>query len=138
MINSSNLLSQVLNSFDFFDRSRSKIKASQLPFSQRQPTCKIMETNKPNSPKDINNKSTEDLAREARITKEDLEALGPEDDNLRNDGGDDDQLLKRVRKVDFSGDDLDVPGSELDDEQEQIGSEDEENNSYSNANDEQE
>ena len=32
---------------------------------------------------------------------------------------------------DKSGADLDVPGSELDDEQENIGSEDEENNSYS-------
>lgn len=32
---------------------------------------------------------------------------------------------------DVSGDDLDVPGSELDDEQEVIGSEDEENNYYS-------
>ena len=32
---------------------------------------------------------------------------------------------------DVSGGDLDVPGSELDDEQENIGSEDEENNYYS-------
>ena len=32
---------------------------------------------------------------------------------------------------DQSGDDLDVPGTELDDEQEKIGSEDEENNYYS-------
>ena len=32
---------------------------------------------------------------------------------------------------DVSGDDLDIPGAELDDEQEAIGSEDEENNSYS-------
>ena len=32
---------------------------------------------------------------------------------------------------DVSGDDLDVPGSELDDELENIGSEDEENNHYS-------
>lgn len=32
---------------------------------------------------------------------------------------------------DMSGDDLDVPGSELDDQQENIGSEDEENNYYS-------
>jgi hypothetical protein len=30
-----------------------------------------------------------------------------------------------------SGDDLDVPGSDLDDEQERIGNEDEENNYYS-------
>lgn len=34
-------------------------------------------------------------------------------------------------KEDMSGDDLDVPGSELDDEQESKGSEDEENNHYS-------
>jgi hypothetical protein len=32
---------------------------------------------------------------------------------------------------DMSGDDLDVPGTELDDDQEEIGSEDEENNYYS-------
>lgn len=32
---------------------------------------------------------------------------------------------------DMSGGDLDVPGSELDDQQEEIGSEDEENNYYS-------
>jgi hypothetical protein len=32
---------------------------------------------------------------------------------------------------DFSGSDLDIPGSELDDSQEEIGSEDEENNLYS-------
>ncbi len=32
---------------------------------------------------------------------------------------------------DVSGDDLDIPGAELDDAQEIIGSEDEENNSYS-------
>jgi len=32
---------------------------------------------------------------------------------------------------DFTGEDLDVPGSELDDKQEEIGSEDEENNYYS-------
>jgi hypothetical protein len=32
---------------------------------------------------------------------------------------------------DVSGDDLDIPGTELDDEMERIGSEDEENNHYS-------
>ena len=32
---------------------------------------------------------------------------------------------------DMSGDDLDVPGSEIDDQQESVGSEDEENNYYS-------
>jgi hypothetical protein len=34
-------------------------------------------------------------------------------------------------KQDHSGSDLDIPGSELDDEQEDLGSEDEENNGYS-------
>ncbi len=34
-------------------------------------------------------------------------------------------------KEDMSGDDLDVPGSELDDQMESVGSEDEENNYYS-------
>jgi hypothetical protein len=38
---------------------------------------------------------------------------------------------------DASGGDLDVPGSELDDEREKDGNEDEENNSYSLAADEQ-
>ena len=85
----------------------------------------------------IKNKSTEELAKDAKVTKEDLEALGPKDANLSDDGGDDEQLIERKRKVDFTGDDLDVPGSELDDAQERIGSEDEENNLYSNAEEEE-
>ena len=79
-------------------------------------------------------KSTEELVDEAKITKEDLEALPPKSANLNNDGGDDEQLLERKEKVDFGGEGLDVPGSELDDEQERIGSEDEENNAYSRSN----
>lgn len=67
---------------------------------------------------------------ESDVTEEDLQALGPKD--LSMDMGDDEQLLKnRVWPVDMAGEDLDVPGSELDDENEAIGSEDEENNSYS-------
>lgn len=38
-------------------------------------------------------------------------------------------------KDDMSGSDLDIPGAELDDDQEDIGSEDEENNYYSQADD---
>lgn len=37
---------------------------------------------------------------------------------------------------DYSGSDLDIPGSELDDDQEDIGNEDEENNYYSLGDDE--
>ncbi|HEY5826557.1 MAG TPA: hypothetical protein VIT44_19435 [Cyclobacteriaceae bacterium] len=65
----------------------------------------------------------------SELTKDDLLALGPIDQSL--DEGDDELLRARNSKVDFSGKDLDVPGSELDDESESIGSEDEENNSYS-------
>jgi len=63
------------------------------------------------------------------VTKEDLNALGT--DNLANDEGEDDGLKNRVDPVDFAGQDLDIPGSELDDDSESVGSEDEENNSYS-------
>ncbi|KFF04068.1 hypothetical protein [Flavobacterium reichenbachii] len=38
-----------------------------------------------------------------------------------------------TEKDDQTGEDLDVPGSELDDQQENIGSEDEENNYYSES-----
>ena len=68
---------------------------------------------------------------ESDLTKDDLDALGPED--LSMDGGDDEDLLDREHPVDFSGEDLDIPGSELDDDDEEIGSEDEENNSYSHG-----
>ncbi len=63
------------------------------------------------------------------VTSEDLEALGEKE--LSMDMGDDEELKHRTAPVDFSGNDLDVPGSELDDEQESVGSEDEENNNYS-------
>jgi hypothetical protein len=93
-----------------------------------------MKTNKSNQV----NKSTEELAEEARITKDDLDMLGPKSANLSDDGGDDEQLLHRKEKIDFGGEGLDVPGSELDDAQERIGSEDEENNAYSQSNDDEE
>lgn len=67
---------------------------------------------------------------ESDVTREDLEALGPKDISLNM--GEDESLLKhRVWPVDMAGDDLDVPGAELDDKSEEIGSEDEENNPYS-------
>jgi hypothetical protein len=63
------------------------------------------------------------------LTEEDKEALGPKDLSL--DMNDDEQLKHRTTPVDFTGKDLDIPGSELDDDSEAVGSEDEENNSYS-------
>lgn len=77
----------------------------------------------------MDDESPQDELEESDITAEDIEALGPRD--LSMDGGDDEELKHRTHPVDFSGDDLDVPGSEDDDEAENIGSEDEENNLYS-------
>jgi len=72
---------------------------------------------------------SEDPADQFILNAEDMIALGPKD--LSMDGGDDELLAHRDSPVDFTGDDLDVPGAELDDESESVGSEDEENNSYS-------
>jgi hypothetical protein len=66
---------------------------------------------------------------ESDVTREDLEALGPKD--LSMDMGEDEQLKNRVWPVDMAGEDLDIPGAELDDSNEAMGDEDEENNSYS-------
>lgn len=51
-------------------------------------------------------------------------------DNTDNDG---ELLNERSMADDVSGEDLDIPGAEDDDENEAIGEEDEENNSYSQA-----
>jgi hypothetical protein len=67
----------------------------------------------------------------ADVTKDEQEELGS--DELAMDMGDDEDLKQRIFPVDMEGNDLVVPGSELDDEQEEIGSEDEENNFYSHA-----
>jgi hypothetical protein len=62
------------------------------------------------------------------------ENMDPEDISKAKKSG---RVEKEVSDIDeefnenVSGSDLDIPGSELDDEQEMIGSEDEENNYYS-------
>lgn len=73
-------------------------------------------------------KPEEDIYRQAREEQD----LNPEDisqqiaPNEQEEGANEKNF-----KTDMSGDDLDIPGSELDDEQEAVGSEDEENNHYS-------
>lgn len=78
----------------------------------------------------------QEVASESDLTEEDFEALGPRDLSL--DGGEDEQLKHRTWPVDFAARDLDVPGSELDDADEEVGSPDEENNSYSLGGDDKE
>ena len=61
-------------------------------------------------------------------------SIDPEDISKIKDSSDERKTGKSNEKdfvEDESGSDLDVPGSELDDEQEKIGNEDEENNYYS-------
>jgi len=72
---------------------------------------------------------TAEPADEYAVNAEDIAALGQRD--LSMDGGDDELLAHRTSAVDFTGNDLDVPGADLDDQSESVGSEDEENNSYS-------
>lgn len=83
---------------------------------------------------ELESKSPEELSKESEVTREDLEALGPW--NLSMDMQDDEILKHRLHPVDFDGKDLDIPGRAADDDQEDIGSEDEENNHYSLGNDE--
>lgn len=76
---------------------------------------------------------------EADVTKEDLELLGPRDEDLDLN---DDELIRGKDRLDkledeeidrtaLGDEDLDIPGTELDDSNEEIGEEDEENNYYS-------
>ena len=74
------------------------------------------------------------------VTEDEIEALQrtenmdtPDNENLYRAELDDEDLEgdKLNEGEDFSGDDLDVPGDEEDDADEEIGEEDEENNPYS-------
>jgi len=79
----------------------------------------------------------EDITKQERILEGDIEDLidqnkqqadaPPNELNYEFDEG----LKNRTTRADFSGSDLDVPGADLDDKQEQIGNEDEENKFYS-------
>ena len=92
-----------------------KVKASVTTKLKRKNADELVDESLKNSP--------------SSLTKEDFEALGPKDLSL--DMGDDEELKHRASPVDFSGKDMDVPGSELDDDREADGAEDEENNAYS-------
>jgi hypothetical protein len=72
----------------------------------------------------------EDIFRKEKEEKD----IDPEDPSALKDFAENDKAGKNNEKDfsdDPSGSDLDVPGSELDDEKENIGNEDEENNYYS-------
>ena len=82
---------------------------------------------------DLTNDEADDLeivsGTEADVTAEDLELLGPKDGDM--DMGDDELFRGKTGTSEDINADLDIPGSELDDQNEEIGEEDEENNYYS-------
>ena len=74
---------------------------------------------------------------EADVTAEDLMLLGEKDQDM--DMGEDEDIRNRSGfPLDRTGDDLDIPGAEVDDANEDLGEEDEENNYYSLGGDNQE
>jgi hypothetical protein len=81
--------------------------------------------------------ASEDVYNESHIKKNiDPEDVSRKKDSIEKYEGEKDN--EKDFMDDVSGSDLDVPGSELDDNQENIGSEDEENNYYSIGGDDHE
>lgn len=66
---------------------------------------------------------------EEAVDLEDLNLIDPS--KWEGSEENEDKMNEKDFYDDMSGDDLDIPGSELDDQQESVGSEDEENNYYS-------
>lgn len=77
-----------------------------------------------------------DARKESDLNLDDLAALGPKDADM--DMGDDEIMNLSGDRYDHTDEDLDIPGTELDDENERIGNEDEENNYYSLGGDKEE
>ncbi|ASZ14184.1 hypothetical protein KTO58_03070 [Chitinophaga pendula] len=80
---------------------------------------------------DVTREERERLDESANTTPGDEDAIALRDAALDDTDEDGDPLNEKVGGTEWSGADLDVPGSELDDDQEDIGEEDEENNHYS-------
>ena len=79
-------------------------------------------------PANVNYPPSEDIYNK---NKEETE-IDPEDiSKTKTTNADGGKYNEKTFNQDKSGDDLDIPGAELDDAQENIGSEDEENNGYS-------
>jgi hypothetical protein len=95
-----------------------------------------------NTDKELQDDNQEELsadisAEERALLDESMEnSISVDNNNLRRstlDNTDDDGELINEASFDLTGEDLDIPGAEQDDEAEQTGAEDEENNGYSSA-----
>ncbi len=82
------------------------------------------------------NKKDENLPYNPNVTERDKDIL--QQRNIHGDGGDDQQLRDRKNKVDFAGDDLDVPGREQAKKGNGNGLRDEENKLHSQGGDSKE
>jgi hypothetical protein len=96
-----------------------------------------MNTVENNKPVDREDGDADISPEERALLDESLEnMISVDNNNLRRsslDMTDDDGELINEASFDLTGEDLDIPGSDLDDEAEQTGAEDEENNGYSVA-----
>ena len=93
-------------------------------------SSKVEQINNDQVPDSLNYPASEDiynkLHKESDINPDDITKMKiPVEINNRS------ELNQKNFEEDMAGGDLDIPGSELDDAQEEIGSEDEENNHYS-------
>ena len=79
-------------------------------------------------PADVNYPPSEDIYNQG---KEEIEIDSEDISKIKISNSNDGEYNEKSFNQDESGSDLDIPGSELDDNQENIGSEDEENNGYS-------
>ncbi len=79
-------------------------------------------------------KNTTNNSNQEKLTKEHLN----DEQTLRSEGGDDDQLRNRTRPVDFQGKDLDIPGRTLPKNKDRNSLKDEENQLYSQGGSENE
>lgn len=74
-------------------------------------------------------KKNENLDYDPNLSKEEEKMLN--DENIHKDGGGDDELRGRVDNVDFTGEDLDVPGTAVNKTRKPGNLKDEENQVYS-------
>ena len=97
-----------------------------------------MDTGKKNQPLTHNDEMDAEITPEERALLDDSleESMLPDADLLKRsslDETDDDGDRLNVASTGETGEDMDIPGSELDDDNEMLGEEDEENNGYSEA-----
>jgi|TARA_R110000823_G_scaffold311448_1_gene437006 hypothetical protein len=88
------------------------------------------------SEKNTNKNKDEKLPYNPNVTEHDKDLLSQK--NIHGDGGDDQQLRDRDKKVDFAGNDLDVPGREQAKKTNGIGFRDEENKLFSQGSEDNE